>query len=172
MKSFTENSAPAPKSDCTLVVMAKAPKPGMVKTRLARNIPVEEVTELYRCFLGDTLALARSVGTAEVAIMCPASDVEELTRLASGLVGVVAQSGDDLASGLTSVFAHFTVLGRQRVVGAGVLEKSRYVAQVEDVGVGLDRVSVVKLEGIVEVIGIGDENQSAKDREGDGNLPA
>ena len=72
------------KSDRTLVVMAKAPRPGMVKTRLAQSIPVEAVTELYRCLLDDTLALARSLGTVEVAIMCPASDVEELTRLARG----------------------------------------------------------------------------------------
>ncbi len=66
----------------TLVVMAKAPRPGMVKTRLAQSLPVEAVTELYRCLLDDTMELARSLGTVEFAIMCPASDVEELTRLA------------------------------------------------------------------------------------------
>src|SRR6202035_5949450 len=49
-------------------------------------------------------------------IMCPASDVEELTRLARGEVGVVAQKGEGLAAGLTSVFAHFVAPGRQRVV--------------------------------------------------------
>ena len=54
----------------------------MVKTRLAQSLPVEAVTELYRCLLDDTMALARSLGTVDVAIMCPASDVEELTRLA------------------------------------------------------------------------------------------
>jgi uncharacterized protein len=96
--------------------MAKAPRPGMVKTRLAQSLPVEAVTELYRCLLDDTLALARSLGTAEVAIMCPASDVEELTRLTRGLVGVVAQKGEGLAAGLTSVFEHFAAPGRQRVV--------------------------------------------------------
>jgi uncharacterized protein len=52
----------------------------------------------------------------EVAIMCPASDVEELTQLAHGAVRVVAQQGDGLAAGLTSVFAHFTACGPQRVV--------------------------------------------------------
>jgi uncharacterized protein len=96
--------------------MAKAPRPGMVKTRLARNLPVEAVTELYLCLLHDTMTLARSLGTVEVAIMCPASDVEELTRLARGVVAVVAQNGDGLAAGLTSVFAHFAVSPRQRVV--------------------------------------------------------
>jgi rSAM/selenodomain-associated transferase 1 len=122
MESSSENTARSPGSDRTLVVMAKAPRPGMVKTRLAQSLPVEAVTELYRCLLDDTMALARSLGTSsgstEVAIMCPASDVEELTRLAQGqgMVGVVAQKGEGLAAGLTSVFAHFAALGRERVV--------------------------------------------------------
>src|ERR1700687_2458340 len=100
----------------TLVVMAKAPRPGKVKTRLAHGLPVEAVTELYRCLLDDTMALAKSLGTVEVAIMCPASDVEELTRWVRGMVGVVAQNGEGLAAGLTSVFAHFAAPGRKRVV--------------------------------------------------------
>jgi rSAM/selenodomain-associated transferase 1 len=100
--------------------MAKAPRPGMVKTRLAQSFPVEAVTELYRCFLHDTIDLARSLGTVDVAMMCPASDVDELKSLAQiphqGTVGVVAQTGLGLAAGLTSVFAHFTANDRQRVV--------------------------------------------------------
>lgn len=118
MESSIENTAHSPDKGCTLVVMAKAPRPGMVKTRLAQSLPVEAVTELYRCFLNDTMALARSLSTVEVAIMCPASDVDELTRLAhiQGVVGVVAQKGEGLAAGLTSVFAHFGAPGRQRVV--------------------------------------------------------
>lgn len=118
MECSTENTAHSLGKGCTLVVMAKAPRPGMVKTRLAQSLPVEAVTELYRCFLNDTMALARSLSTVEVAIMCPASDVDELTRLAhiQGVVGVVAQKGEGLAAGLTSVFAHFAAPGRQRVV--------------------------------------------------------
>src|ERR1700676_5435987 len=116
MESSSENRAHSPDTGRTLVVMAKAPRPGMVKTRLAQSLPVEAVTELYRCLLDDTLALARSLGTVEVAILCPASDVEDLTRLAQGGVDVVAQKGDGLAAGLTSVFAHFAATGGQRVV--------------------------------------------------------
>jgi rSAM/selenodomain-associated transferase 1 len=92
----------------------------MVKTRLAQSLSVEAVAELYCCLLDDTMALACSLGTSlgsmEVAIMCPSSDVEELTRLARGVVSVVAQKGEGLAAGLTSVFAHFAAPGRQRVV--------------------------------------------------------
>jgi uncharacterized protein len=116
MKSSSQMEVRPSSSDRVLVVMAKAPKPGMVKTRLAQSLPVEAVTELYRCLLEDTMTLARSLDTVEVAIMCPASDAEELTRLARGVVNVVAQKGDGLAAGLTSVFAHFTARGRQRVV--------------------------------------------------------
>jgi uncharacterized protein len=96
--------------------MAKAPRPGMVKTRLARSLSVEAVTLLYCCLLDDTIALARSLGTVEVVIMCPASDVQELMRLARGVVNVVAQKGEGLAAGLTSVFAHFAARGGQRVI--------------------------------------------------------
>jgi uncharacterized protein len=109
--------SPSERNDgCTLVIMAKAPRPGMVKTRLAQRIPVGAVTELYRCLLDDTLALARSLGNIEVAIMCPAADAETLTQLGQGAVRVVAQKGEGLAAGLTSVFAHFTAGGHRRVV--------------------------------------------------------
>lgn len=96
--------------------MAKAPKLGMVKTRLAPCLPTPAVTELYRCLLDDTIALARSLGNVEVAIMCPATDVDELAGLAGNAARVVAQTGQGLAAGLTSVFAHFAVTGRQRVI--------------------------------------------------------
>ena len=91
----------------TLVIMAKAPRPGMVKTRLAQGLSVEAVTELYRCLLNDTISLARSLPGVNVAIMCPPSDVEELARFAGGAADVVAQQGEGLAAALTSVFARF-----------------------------------------------------------------
>src|SRR5205814_1098932 len=47
MKPSNENMPHSPGR--TLVVMAKAPRPGTVKTRLAQSLPVEAVTELYRC---------------------------------------------------------------------------------------------------------------------------
>jgi rSAM/selenodomain-associated transferase 1 len=109
MESSSENKARSPNEGRTLVVMAKAPRPGMVKTRLAQSLSDDAVTELYCCLLDDTLALARSLklGDVEVAIMCPDSDVNELARLAGNEMSVVAQKGEGLAAGLTSVFAHF-----------------------------------------------------------------
>jgi uncharacterized protein len=116
MESSSQSNARPPRSDCTLVIMAKAPKPGMVKTRLADCLPPSAVTGLYRCLFHDTLALAESLDSVEVAIMCPAPDVDDLARLAANAVSVVAQTGDGLAAGLNSVFAHFAGTGRQRVI--------------------------------------------------------
>lgn len=94
-------------NDRVLVIMAKAPRPGAVKTRLAPSLSSAAVTGFYRCLLDDTLALAQSLGDVEVAIMCPDSDVNELAKLAGSQADIVAQKGDGLAAGLTSVFAHF-----------------------------------------------------------------
>ena len=91
-----------------LVIMAKAPRPGAVKTRLASSLSPAAVTAFYCCLLNDTLALARSLGDVEVAIMCPEADVNELAQLAGREVSVVAQKGEGLAAGLISVFAHFS----------------------------------------------------------------
>lgn len=92
--------------DRVLVIMAKAPRPGAVKTRLSPGLSPAAVTDFYSCLLEDTLVLARSLSDVEVALMCPDSDVHELRQL-TGERNVIAQSGEGLAAGLTSVFAHF-----------------------------------------------------------------
>src|SRR5256714_4516196 len=107
MKSSRETVVPSSGSDRVLVIMAKAPRPGEVKTRLASSLSPAAVAAFYCCLLDDTLALARSLGDVEVAIMCPDSDVNELAQLAGNEASVVAQKGEGLAAGLTSVFAHF-----------------------------------------------------------------
>jgi len=116
MESSSETVARARNSDRVLVIMAKAPRPGAVKTRLTPSLPLQAVTAFYRCLLGDTLALARSLGGVKIAIMCPESDVEELALLAGNGVRVVAQKGEGLAAGLTSVFAHFTEGPQRRIM--------------------------------------------------------
>ena len=106
----------SPGSDRVLVIMAKAPRPGSVKTRLVPNLSPEAVTAFYCCLLDDTLALARSVSGVEIAIMCPDSDVDELAQMAGSKAAVVAQTGEGLASGLTSVFAHFAQDRRRPII--------------------------------------------------------
>jgi rSAM/selenodomain-associated transferase 1 len=116
MELSSENKAHSLNHGRTLVVMAKAPRLGAVKTRLAPSLSPAAVTAFYCCLLEDTLALARSLNDVEVAIMCPDSDVNELARLANQEAIVVAQKGEGLAAGLTSVFAHFADHLQRRVI--------------------------------------------------------
>jgi uncharacterized protein len=145
MESSTQPLAHSRNGDRTLVIMAKAPQPGRVKTRLAQHLPLPAITTFYRCLLDDTIALARSLGTVHVAVMCPGADVNELVSLVGDQVQVVAQSGDGLAAGLTSVFAHFANGSRQRIIAfnsdsphlpSSILEAAFEILNSHDVVVG------------------------------------
>src|SRR5262245_10701471 len=116
MKSSSQTTARSSSHNRTLVIMAKAPRPGMVKTRLTQSLPSPAVTALYRCLLQDTITLAKSLNGVEVAIMCPASDTDELQPLLGNTVPIVEQKGEGLAAGLTSVFAHFAASGLHHVI--------------------------------------------------------
>jgi rSAM/selenodomain-associated transferase 1 len=107
MKSASKTVVRSSANDRVLVIMAKAPRSGAVKTRLASSLSPAAGAAFYRCLLEDTLALARSLDHVKVAIMCPDTDVDELAQLAGSEVSVLAQRGEGLAAGLTSVFAHF-----------------------------------------------------------------
>jgi rSAM/selenodomain-associated transferase 1 len=116
MQISSETAVRSIGSDRVLVIMAKAPRPGAVKTRLSPSLDSGAVTAFYCCLLEDTLALAQSLSDVEVAVMCPESDVNELTQLAGDGVNVVAQQGEGLAAGLNSVFAHFAQDHQRRTI--------------------------------------------------------
>src|SRR6266436_215444 len=129
----------------TLVIMAKAPRPGSVKTRLAKSLSLEAVTGLYRCLLNDTIALAQGLDHVEIAIVCPTSDVDDVAHAVGKTVRIVPQTGQGLAAGLASVFAHFATPGHQRVIAfnsdspplpASVLETAFDVLEACDLVVG------------------------------------
>lgn len=145
MESPSQTRVSPPRQNRTLVIMAKAPKAGMVKTRLTPTLPFPAVTALYRCLLEDTVALARSLTRVEVAVMCPEPDREELTKFLGDAVPIVAQKGEGLAAGLTSVFRHFTAAGSQRVIAfnsdsphlaPSVLESAFAILATHDVVIG------------------------------------
>jgi uncharacterized protein len=145
MESSIQTVVHPQRSDRVLVIMAKAPRPGVVKTRLASSLPVQAVTAFYRCLLDDTLELALSLGGVEVAIMCPELHVNELARLAGNRASVVAQKGEGLAAGLTSVFAHFAEDHQRRTIAfnsdsphlpRSVLEDAFQMLAAHDVVVG------------------------------------
>lgn len=145
LKASDEEAWRSRASDRVLVIMAKAPRPGSVKTRLASSLPPDAATDFYRCLLDDTLELARSLDNVEVAIMCPQADVDELSQLADKRASVIAQQGNGLAAGLTSVFAHFAGRNPRRTIAfnsdsphlpPSVLENAFEILIAHDVVVG------------------------------------
>jgi rSAM/selenodomain-associated transferase 1 len=112
-----------PRSDVTdaLVIVAKYPEPGAVKTRLAALIGAERAASLYRAFLGD---LAERFGAAHCAdgyhlrwACAPGLRPPSALR---GIVGaesvVFAQRGDDFAARLYHIACDARTAGYRRLV--------------------------------------------------------
>ncbi len=83
--------------------MAKAPRHGHVKTRLASAGAPSFVLELYRAFILDSIALGERAG-AHVAIVCPPNDADEISEWVPTDVRVERQRGHGLADALSSTF--------------------------------------------------------------------
>src|SRR5262249_36168044 len=60
-----------------VVLMAKAPREGFVKTRLTGAYPARDVVQLSECMLRDSLQLVQALPGVHVAVMCPSEDVAD-----------------------------------------------------------------------------------------------
>ena len=83
-----------------LVVFAKAPRAGAVKTRLCPPFTPEEAAELYARLLADVLAASaeatRELGLTATIAVHPPQACAEIARLAPSCFSVVPQRGADL----------------------------------------------------------------------------
>src|SRR5262249_48052103 len=102
--------------DCALVIMAKAPRAGRVKTRLEPAVPPDALVALYRCLIEDTVALARQARVARVAVVCPRGDGDDVARWLG--MEVVEQEANGPAAGLVSVFPLSPGTGCGRVIAS------------------------------------------------------
>ena len=86
---------PALKHLCAMAVMAKAPRPGKVKTRLSPPLTLEQTAALNIRFLRDTTQnLATIPGTAGVISYTPAGDEALFEGLLPETFALVLQRGD------------------------------------------------------------------------------
>lgn len=93
-----------------LMVLAKAPVPGRVKTRLCPPCTPEEASELAAAALADTLDVALRAGAERVLLVLDGGPPAWLPR-----VEVMPQRGDGLADRLAAAFDD--VRGRALLVG-------------------------------------------------------
>ncbi len=88
-----------------LVVVAKAPVPGEVKTRLIPHFTPAEAADLYRCFLEDRITGIRSLqGMDQAVAFTPADARETFAGLTGNGFKLLAQKGENLGQRLNHIF--------------------------------------------------------------------
>ncbi|HQR33462.1 MAG TPA: TIGR04282 family arsenosugar biosynthesis glycosyltransferase [Blastocatellia bacterium] len=107
-----------------LVLMAKAPIEGQVKTRLIGALTAEQAKLLYIAFLSDTFAMMESVCDERDdlrLVMCYTPEGEEETFDDVEREGclMIAQRGNDLGERLTNCFADVFEMGFDSVIAIG-----------------------------------------------------
>lgn len=126
-----------------IAVMAKAPFPGTVKTRLAARLGAEGAAELSARFLADTLALAREVSEAEVHVVCPdATHRRALGELLPKAVTVVPQRSPGLMAGLSWAFESYFAQGAAKVLLVDADSPTLPAALLEEAFAALDAVDL------------------------------
>jgi uncharacterized protein len=103
-----------------LVIFAKAPIAGQVKTRLCPPLTLEQAAELYEGFLIDTVSRACSLAEVRVFLAITPADSEPIFRtLLPFPVSYFPQRGATLGEREANVFADLFNVGFARVVMIG-----------------------------------------------------
>ena len=88
-----------------LVVVAKAPVPGEVKTRLYPKLTIDEATDLYRCFLQDRIKEIGRLTEIDLAISyTPEESKEYFSRFITNGFHLFPQRGKNLGERLSNIF--------------------------------------------------------------------
>lgn len=111
---MTTVSAPSP----VLLAMLKAPRPGYVKTRLAREIGVDAATAIFRVLVEKQMAAIPSSWRSEVHV-APADAAAEMQAWLGSRHTYHAQSEGDLGQRLISAIAGAFERGAKTVIVIG-----------------------------------------------------
>ncbi len=97
---------------CALAVMAKAPRPGKVKTRLSPPLTLEQTAALNVCFLRDTTEnLATIPHAAGLISYTPVGDEALFAGLLPETFALVAQRGDGFGERLLAAAEDILAIG-------------------------------------------------------------
>ena len=88
-----------------IIIMAKAPVAGFVKTRLTDGFTPDEIAELAACFLADTVSRAKQTGRTVFIAYSPASGRNIIESIAGEDVRWLCQPGGDLGARMAAAFA-------------------------------------------------------------------
>lgn len=94
-----------------VVVMAKAPRAGHVKTRLVPPLTYSQAAALAGCFVRDTVLNVRQTVDSLMIAYAPANARQDLELILPSNLLWFEQRGDDLGERLDSVVNHLSILG-------------------------------------------------------------
>jgi hypothetical protein len=107
----------ADKARSAVAIMAKAPRPGEVKTRLCPPLSQGAAAQLYQCFLLDKFAQVNALQRATpVVSYSPADSRSIFEALAPAHFLLIPQRGDDLGARIVSTFEQLFRQGYTRVM--------------------------------------------------------
>lgn len=140
---MTDLPQPSDSVRSALVVMAKAPQAGRVKTRLAPPLSLDAAATLAVALLTDTMRLAITLSGIRIVIVCARGDAPLIRRFVPDRVDIVEQLGSGLAAALASTFDRFLAAGYQKVIAFN--SDSPHVARetIADAFAALDTVDLV-----------------------------
>jgi rSAM/selenodomain-associated transferase 1 len=100
-----------------VAIMAKAPWPGEVKTRLCPPLSHQEAAALYRCFLLDKIAQVNALSRASPVISyTPADSRSWFAASTPAHFTLIPQRGDDLGARLFATFGQLFAQGYAQVI--------------------------------------------------------
>ncbi len=146
-----------------LVVFAKAPQPGRVKTRLSPPFSSVEAAELYRCMLLDVLdesvAAAATLALEAIVAVDPPSAIADFAAQTPAGFCAIAQTGGDLGARMSHAARQAAAAGAPFALLRGsdspCLDRVVLRDGVAALGAGADLVVCPDRDGGYNLIGLG-----------------
>jgi len=126
-----------------VVIFAKAPLPGSVKTRLTPALGADEAADLYRALLVDTIEVAESADARLTVAFTPATSRRHLERLLGPRRRLLIQPPGDLGERIEEVVGQVQRSKGARVIVVGSDCPGLTTARIEEAWSALAEVPVV-----------------------------
>jgi uncharacterized protein len=150
-----------------LIVFAKSPIPGKVKTRLAPHITPTKAAELYEAFIADTISTALKMKCKRITVAySPGYDEKTFQRLCGQSVDYLPQKGHNLGERMKNAFKHSFDTGFERIVIIGTDSPTLPLSYIRDAFDVLKEVPVTigpTFDGGYYLIGLSEQNDTIFD---------
>ena len=150
-----------------LIIFAKSPIPGEVKTRLIPYITPTEAAELYKAFIADIICNTHKLKCEQVAIAYTPSNAEATFHSICGQsVDYLPQKGDNLGERMKNAFKHSFDKGSTRTVIIGTDSPTLPLSYIRDAFDALKEVPITigpTFDGGYYLIGLSEQNDAIFD---------